>query len=247
MRVLCVIPARIGSTRLPEKPLQVIAGQPLIRHVVTRVLGFDFVDHVIVATDDGRVAEAVSHLPVEVVMTSREARCGTERVAEVAMIRPAEYVINIQGDEPFVSDKAVAGALELVEGGEALATAASGLVEDDLHNPNVTKVWMGPDGAALGFTRDLAGGPVDQGGGGVRVGRHIGVYAYRRDALLRWANMMPIAQETEQGLEQLRPMFYGERIAVALVGERTPPGIDTYEDLHVAERYMSALTEYERI
>ncbi len=161
------------------------------------------------------------------------------------MIRPATYVINIQGDEPFVSEQAVAGARGLGERGEALATAASGLVEEEMASPHVTKVWMTADGVALGFTRDMRGVP--SGEGGIRVGRHIGVYAYRRDALLRWAAMLPVPQETEVGLEQLRPMHYGERIAVALVGERTPPGIDTYEDLDSAERYMTGMPEYERI
>lgn len=234
MRVLCVIPARLGSTRLPDKPLQALDNRPLIRVVAERALEFGLFDRIVVATDHPRVADAVSQLPVEAVVTDGSFRCGTERVAAVARLdryRRAETVVNLQGDEPFVPREALAGALRLVSGGEELATAAARLAPADLDRPSATKVLV-RDGAAVRFTRS-GGGPDAEGGVWFR---HLGLYAYRPAALAGWAAASPVPDEIETGLEQLRPMARGKRIGVWTLDGEAPPGVDTPEDLMTARR-----------
>jgi 3-deoxy-manno-octulosonate cytidylyltransferase (CMP-KDO synthetase) len=232
MRVLCVIPARIGSTRIPNKPLQIVAGKPLVRWVVERALGFDCVDAVVLATDDGRIADTVRDLPVRAVMTSTAPVCGTERVAEV--VRMAEYrsfpfVLNLQGDEPGVPAALVEGVVNRVVTGDAIATAAAPVSAFETTDPNTVKVEIDADGYARVFSRSLASGDGP-------IYRHVGVYGFRRDALLRWADSARSPDEITESLEQLRPMALGERIGVHVVFEDVPRGIDTLEDIQSFEQ-----------
>ncbi len=232
MRVLCVIPARIGSTRIPNKPLQVVAGKPLVRWVVERALGFDCVDAVVLATDDRMIADTVRDLPAGAVMTSSAPVCGTERVAEV--VRMAEYrsfpfVINLQGDEPGVPAALVEGVVNRVVAGDAIATAAAPVFEHETTDRNVVKVEIDADGYARAFSRAPASGDGP-------LYRHVGVYGYRREALLRWAGAPRSPDEIAESLEQLRPMAHGERIGVHMVYEDVPRGIDTLEDIQSFEQ-----------
>lgn len=242
MRVLCVIPARVGSTRLPEKPLQPLWGQPLIRVVARQALDFEFFDHIVVATDDERVVRAVAELDVEPVLTSSRPRNGTERVAEVlrmSRFARAEVVVNLQGDEPCIPKAAVTGAVQRVWGGAGVGTAGAPLAEPERFSADVVKVFVDGAGDARGFSR-RPGVPAGV-GDDCAVLRHVGVYAYPPPVLARWVATPPVQGELGAGLEQLRPLSYGERIAVMALIEEVPPGIDTEEDLRVTERLGSQL------
>ncbi|MSR07485.1 MAG: 3-deoxy-manno-octulosonate cytidylyltransferase [Gemmatimonadetes bacterium] len=234
MHVLCVIPARLGSTRLPNKPLRLLAGEPLIRRVVQRVQELGLDARVVVATDSRRVAGAVQGLGVESVLTNHGHDSGTERVAEV--IQRPEYadfdlIVNVQGDEPFIPSEAVHGALARVVSGDAIGTAAAPLAPEHAMDPNCVKVLVDGDGHVLSFSRSLIPSSL----------HHIGVYVYRRDALLAWVGAEPVAEETKQGLEQLRPLALGMNIGVAVLDEAAPPGIDTDEDLKTAQAYLTGV------
>ncbi len=239
MRALCVIPARIGSTRLPNKPLQVIGGQPLVSFVTHRILQFKLFDHVVLATDSLEIRAAVEHLPVEVVMTSTRHRCGTERVAEVVANQPHQITVNVQGDEAFIGANAISGVIELLEAGANLVTAATDLTPNQRFDRHTTKVAVGTDGRAVGFDRSVNG----LAAGDEWVGRHVGIYGYQRDALLKWASAKQTTKEITLGLEQLRPISYGEPIHVARLEGTGITGIDTPLDLEAAESYMTGSTE----
>ncbi len=238
MRILCVIPARLGSRRLPHKPLQTSAKQPLIRLVAERARAFEFLERVVVATDDQRVADAVDGLDVDAVLLG-EFRSGTERVAAVARRREfeeAEIVVNLQADEPFIPAEAVSGAIAEVEAGAGVGTAGARLDPSALADPNTVKVFVGSAGRALAFSRNARPMPeVDE----ESVCHHMGVYAYRPATLQRWAAAAPVPEEIEQRLEQLRPLSYGEHIGVTTLDTLAPNGIDTPADLQRAREMIS--------
>lgn len=243
MRILGVIPARIASSRIPHKPLQAIADQPLIRLVAQRVLEFGCFDRVVVATDDRRVADAVGDLEIETVMTDSACRNGTERVAEVAAqprFAGTEVVVNVQGDEPFLPVEAVSGAVAALErdGGAGIGTVGGPLAEGALDDPHTVKVFVDDRRRAVGFSRGprLARGPWE-----AAVLHHVGVYAYRPASLARWAATDPVDSEVTEQLEQLRPLSYGEGIAVTALDRTAPPGIDTMADLERARAMMSVI------
>ncbi len=246
--MLGVIPARLGSERLPRKPLHRLAGRPLIEWVWRRVSAFDVLDACVVATDSEEVAAACRATGATVVLTSASHPSGTDRVAEVAA-RP-EYddvrvVVNVQGDEPFVDASHVAAAVALVEAGWAVGTVAAPLTTMAAYeDAAVVKVVRRPDGAALYFSRsaipyvrDRAPGP-DELASPVFL-RHVGLYAYAPDALARWVALPPSALERLEKLEQLRPLEAGIDIGVAVVAgaER---GVDTLEDARAAEARLLA-------
>lgn len=246
MRTLAVIPARLGATRLPRKPLRLLAGLPLVVRVWERVRAMEVADRCIVATDSAEVAEAVGGHGAEVILTRVDHPSGTDRVAEVAA-RPelAEFgaVVNVQGDEPFVSAAAVRGAVRLVTSGSfELGTAAVAAAPSVQPNPNVVKVVAADDGRAMYFSR--AAVPFlrerdDAALLGGRVWQHLGVYAYTRAALARWVALPPHPLEQIERLEQLRPLAAGMAMGVALIAEPLRGGIDTEEDLERANREWS--------
>ena len=245
--VLGVIPARLSSQRLPEKPLHSIAGRPLIEWVWRRVVGFHLFDAVVVATDSPRVAEAARAFGATVEMTRDDHPSGTDRVAEVA--RRAEYagygtIVNVQGDEPFVRRDHLQAAIALVrDGGWDAGTVATPIrTAEEWREPAVVKVVRADDGGALYFSRapvpfarDAEPGPEDFAAGAYL--RHVGVYSYRRDALLRWVALPEAALERIERLEQLRPLAGGIRIGVA-VGAPAEGGVDTPADAERAERIL---------
>ncbi|MEE8134380.1 MAG: 3-deoxy-manno-octulosonate cytidylyltransferase [Gemmatimonadales bacterium] len=241
---LCVIPARLGSNRLPSKPLRLLNGDPLIAVVAQRVSDLGIADTVVVATDDERIVDAVAPTGVEAIMTRRDHRNGTERVAEVAKLtrfEHAEVVINVQGDEPFISREAVAGAVGRVLSGDALGTAAMPLARRDVFDRNIVKAVVDEAGYALRFCRDVpASVPLSC---RPSVFHHLGVYAYRRSALLHWARLPATLGEIEERLEQLRPLSHGYRIGVAVVPSMTFSGIDTEEELQRAQSSARRLAE----
>ncbi len=249
MRVLAVIPARLGATRLPRKPLRLLAGLPLVVRVWQRVLELDIAATTIVATDSDEVARIAADHGVPVVMTDQAHTSGTERIAQVVRMnayRDYDAVVNVQGDEPFVSRQALLGALRLVTDGQhPIGTAAVLATPDILDDPNVVKVVAGDDGRALFFSR----APIpylrsrdDAELQRAYVWQHIGVYAYTPEALSRWVRLPANPLEQIERLEQLRPLAAGMSIGVALVDEPLRPGIDTEQDLERANREWSAFT-----
>lgn len=248
MTVLAVIPARLGATRLPRKPLRLLAGEPLVARVFERVQGLAVADHVVVATDHDEVAEACRVRDIPVVMTGGHHPSGTDRVAEVAAMPPfatAEVLLNVQGDEPFVSREALAGAVDVVRSGRAsIGTVAVAAPLDVLRRPDVVKVVRTDDGCALYFSRapiPYLRDPLDEPIQRSLIRQHVGVYAYTRAALAQWVGWPPHPLEQIERLEQLRPLAHGLPIGVADV-PAAEGGIDTEEDLERANARWSALS-----
>jgi 3-deoxy-manno-octulosonate cytidylyltransferase (CMP-KDO synthetase) len=249
MRALAVIPARLGATRLPRKPLRLLAGLPLVVRVWQRVTEIGVADRVVVATDSEEVAHAAREHGADVVMTGPSHPSGTDRVAEVAArpeFRDFDVIINVQGDEPFVSAQAVAGAAQLVSDSRfPLGTAAVLAAREVLSDPHVVKVVADDLGRAMYFSR--APIPFLQNDRDAETQRahawqHIGVYAYTADALRRWVALPVNPLEQIERLEQLRPLAAGMAMGVALVDEPVRPGIDTEQDLERANEHWTAFT-----
>jgi 3-deoxy-manno-octulosonate cytidylyltransferase (CMP-KDO synthetase) len=235
--VLGVIPARLGSTRLPRKPLLPLAGEPLILLVTRRIAELDICDRLVVATDAKEIATVVQRAGCEAVMTSPDHTSGTERVAEVVgkqAFSSFNFILNIQGDEPFVAPAAVQGALACLERGDPLGTAAGSLDPSLVNDPSRVKVVIDTQGRAVYFSR--APIPFDRDGTGeVVYHQHVGVYAYTRDALERWVRLPPVPEERWERLEQLRPLLNGIPMGVTVFDGPAAPGIDTPADLAWAE------------
>jgi 3-deoxy-manno-octulosonate cytidylyltransferase (CMP-KDO synthetase) len=238
MRTLAVIPARLGASRLPRKPLRLLAGLPLVVRVWQRVQALGAAERCVIATDSEEVLAAVQPYGAEAVLTSSRHPSGTDRVAEVAgrsEFRDFDTIVNVQGDEPFVSAEAVRGAVRQVTSGAfPLGTAAAVAAAAILDDPDTVKVVAADDGramyfsrAAVPFLRDVADAPLRSG----RVWQHIGVYAYAHEALQRWVALPPHPLELIERLEQLRPLAAGLAMGVALVAEAPRVGIDTDADL----------------
>ena len=249
MRTLAVIPARLGATRLPRKPLRLLAGLPLVVRVWQRVSEIGVADRVVIATDSDEVAAAAREHGAEVAMTHSSHPSGTDRVAEVAFraeFRDFGVVVNVQGDEPFVSAHAVAGAAGMVTSSRfPLGTAAVAAPVDVLRDPHVVKVVTGDDGHAMYFSRapiPFLQNERDADVQRTRVWQHIGVYAYTADALRQWVALPVHPLEQIERLEQLRPLAAGLAMGVALIDELVRPGIDTEQDLERANEQWSAFT-----
>jgi 3-deoxy-manno-octulosonate cytidylyltransferase (CMP-KDO synthetase) len=241
MRVLGVIPARLGSTRLPNKPLQQLAGEPLITRVVQRVLEHGLTDELVVATDSPRVAQVAEQAGVRAVLTLSSHQTGTDRVAEVAgraEFSAFDTVVNIQGDEPFLSREALAGALARIETGDEVGTAAAPLDAELAGDPSRVKVVTDARGRALYFSRSVI--PHQRDAGDSSDGlywQHLGIYSFTRAALARWITLPPSAAEQAERLEQLRALHNGMTIGVARLQQPALPGIDTADDLRRAEAH----------
>lgn len=240
-RVLVVVPARLGAERLPNKPIRLLAGKPLVAHVVANVVASGLTDQIVVATDAPAVAEAVRGAPCSVIMTGAHHLSGTSRVAEVAArmeFAGVDVVMNVQGDEPFLPHAAMAGALAQVEAGFDVGTAAVPLGEDAVAAPSLVKVAVGENNRALYFSRSPI--PYNRSGSPVRHWQHLGVYAYRPQTLARWMSLPRSPLEEAEKLEQLTPLAHGFTFGVALLSEPALPGIDTEEDLKLAEAHLGA-------
>lgn len=231
MNVLCVIPARYASTRLPGKPLKDIAGKPMICRVYERAAKAARVAEALVATDDERIYEAVLQHGGKAVMTRKDHPTGTDRLAEVAEKYPdVDLIINVQGDEPLI-EPALIDELAAAFDGDAdlqMATVCTEITDEvEAKNPNNVKVVMDKKGYALYFSRSLLPYPRHT---GTPVYKHIGIYAYKRDFLLQYAKMAETPLEHAESLEQLRALENGYRIKVIKTPYRFV-GVDTAEDL----------------
>ncbi|MBI1808328.1 MAG: 3-deoxy-manno-octulosonate cytidylyltransferase [Gemmatimonadetes bacterium] len=249
MSTLIVIPARLGATRLPGKPLRLLGGAPLIVRVWQRAQAMHVGDRVVVATDHPDVAAAARSAGAEVAMTRDDHASGTDRVAEVAN-RPAyaayDVIVNVQGDEPYIGADAVRGAAEMVESGRfPLGTAAATAGPEILADPAIVKVVTDDAGRALYFSRapiPFLRDSADRAQRDARLRQHLGVYAYRRDALNRWVSLPPHPLESIERLEQLRAIADGLAMGVATVAPVLGGGIDTEQDLADANARWSDAT-----
>jgi len=250
LKFVVAIPARYGATRLPGKPLRLIAGEPMVVHVARRALEAGALQ-VVVATDDERIAEAVRGQPLTVCMTRADHASGTDRLAECAEILqwpPERIVVNLQGDEPFAPAEGIREVARTLAASSApMATLAAPIV--DMHeyfDPNAVKVVRSEAGLALYFSRAPIPWQRDRfardrtlpASGALR---HIGIYAYRAGFLGRFARLAPGTLERLEALEQLRVLEAGHAIAVGLTPVPFPPGVDTEEDLARAEQRMRTL------
>ena len=243
-----VIPSRYASTRLPGKPLRLIAGKPMIQHVYERAqaaaqeLGFQ---SIIVATDDERIQQSCEAFGADVCMTSAQHETGSDRLAEVVEIKqwPDDtIVVNLQGDEPLTPIQSLKQVAEnLAKHPEAsLSTLSTGIdTEAEYNDPNVVKVVTDKQGLAMYFSRAPIPFQRDTGSAiNEYVQRHIGIYAYRAAYLKRFAKMEPCQIENIEKLEQLRAMWFGSRIHVAIAKEVSGHGVDTEEDLIAVEKIL---------
>jgi len=221
VKILGIIPARYGSARFPGKPLALIAGKPLLQHVIQRCQRAQSLAEIIVATDDTRIWEVAQNF-CRAEMTAMDHRSGTDRIAEVARNCPCDAVLNIQGDEPLIDPgmiDAVAGALAR----EEMSTAATLIEnEEEWANPNVVKVVVNAAGRALYFSRRTIPYVRDAATGAEQLAafpflKHVGLYGYRRQTLLRLVKFPVAPLEKAEKLEQLRALENGIAIAVVKV------------------------------
>ncbi len=243
MKVVAVIPARYAATRLPGKPLIAIAGKPLIQHVWERVRQAQSISEIVVATDDERIASAVKGFGGSAVMTRADHRSGTERVAEVALRGDGEIYVNIQGDEPLIQPAAIDAAVQILLDDEAVrvGTLATPMTSaKDVMDPNIVKVVVDFEDMALYFSRAPipwvrdAQGPVH-----ANHVKHLGIYVFRRDALLEFATFPHGELERIEQLEQLRWLENGFKIRVAQVSFDAV-SVDVPEDVARVEKLIQS-------
>ncbi|TXT23446.1 MAG: 3-deoxy-manno-octulosonate cytidylyltransferase (CMP-KDO synthetase) [Rhodocyclaceae bacterium] len=250
-----IIPARYGSTRLPAKALATLNGIPLIQHVYQQARKAAQLTDVVVATDDERIARVVEGFGGRAIMTDAHHRSGTDRVAEVARQRDEQVILNIQGDEPLIHPDQIDQVVKFLLDHRAvpMATVMTRLTRcDDAANPNVVKVVVDQDGYALYFSRSpipFTGSRVK--GQGSRDEqtpspftlhpspsyKHIGLYGYQREFLLRFPHLAPTPLEQAEQLEQLRALEHGYQIRVLETAHDTV-GVDTADDLKRAEQAL---------
>jgi 3-deoxy-manno-octulosonate cytidylyltransferase (CMP-KDO synthetase) len=237
-KVVGIIPARWGSTRFPGKALHGIAGKPLIRHVWERCVEADCFDQIVIATDDMRIAEVGFNFGAEIALTAADHPSGTDRVAEVARkLKKATIIVNVQGDEPLVDTSLLQRLVRKLADNRNLpiVTAATPIsLEDSLSEDNV-KVVMDRLGNALYFSRSCI--PFRRGANEVKTFKHLGIYGFRRKALLDFVRMSPGALEQAEQLEQLRALENGLKIRV-VVSEINSIGVDTPDDATEVERLI---------
>lgn len=238
-KVVGVIPARYGATRFPGKPLAMIAGRSLIARVHDRAARARSITEVVVATDDERILEHCREQGIAAMMTSDTHQSGTDRVGAVAQQRPAQAYVNIQCDEPLIPpealDELVDKALADDAGMATLVSPLDSTDRDTLNDPNVVKAAVGEDGYALYFSRFPI--PYPRSPEHARHYRHVGVYYFRRDALVRFIGLTPTTLELAEGLEQLRALEAGMRI-LAVSYPYAPIGVDVPGDVRRVEEIL---------
>ena len=250
MNVIAIIPARYGSTRLDGKPLLDIGGKPMVQWVYERAKKAKFIRDVMVATDDKRVMSAVERFGGKAVMTSSSHRSGTDRIAEAAGSLNADVIVNVQGDEPLIEPEMIDEAIKplLAESSLLISTLKTRIAnEEELKDPNVVKVVTDREGFAIYFSRLPIPYVRESSEFGVRSSelkatyyKHIGLYVYRKDFLLKFAKMKPTPLEDAEKLEQLRVLENGYKIKVVQT-KYNSVGVDTQEDLERVREIVSSM------
>jgi 3-deoxy-manno-octulosonate cytidylyltransferase (CMP-KDO synthetase) len=243
---LVVIPARLGSTRLPRKPLADIGGKPMVVRVAERAKQ-SLAQSVVVATDSAEIEAACTAHRIECLLTSPDHLTGTDRLAEVAQLLklPANaLLVNVQGDEPLIPPELINQVAQTLANNPqcAIATVAVPISDrSEIDNPSVVKVVLNRAGEALYFSRASIPFVRDaQSAQKIEHLRHLGIYAYRADFLQAYAKLEPAPPEQAEALEQLRALWNGYRIAVHIASEAPPAGVDTPEDLERVRKLLRA-------
>jgi 3-deoxy-manno-octulosonate cytidylyltransferase (CMP-KDO synthetase) len=237
-KVVGIIPARWASTRFPGKALHGIAGKPLVRHVWERCIEAACFDQIVVATDDMRIAEAAFNFGAEVAVTAAGHPTGTDRIAEVARkLKKASMILNIQGDEPLLDPVLLQQVVRKMKANPRIPifTAATPISDEESQSEHNVKVVIDRRGNALYFSRSRI--PFRRGDSDVATYKHLGIYGYRRKALLDFVRMSPGDLEKAEHLEQLRALENGMKIRV-VVSETNSIGVDTPEDAAEVERLI---------
>ena len=244
---LVVIPARLGSTRLPRKPLADIGGKPMVIRVAERAQQ-SLAQSVVVATDSTEIQAACDEHRIECLLTSADHPTGTDRIAEVAQLLklpPDALVVNVQGDEPLIPPELINQVAQTLADHSACAISTIAVpIEDDaeITNPNVVKVVLNRSGEAMYFSRAAIPFVRDPDTAGkIAHLRHLGIYAYRADFLQAYTRLDPAPPEQAEALEQLRALWNGFRIAVHTATEAPPAGVDTPEDLERVRKVLANL------
>lgn len=238
-----IIPARYGSSRLEGKPLIEVNGKPIIQWVYEKAQQAKLADMIIVATDDERIFNAVKAFGGEVEMTSADHKCGSDRIREVVEHHPEiSYIVNLQGDEPLIKPESIdAVARNVIEDDNAdISTLIRVLTkEEEINNPNQVKCVIDTNGYALYFSRSKI--PYERNTGAATFYGHLGIYGYKREALLKMTSLPQTPLEKTESLEQLRALENGMKIKTSIV-DFVPVGIDTKEDLEKFRQIISQQT-----
>lgn len=234
-----IIPARYGSSRLEGKPLIVVCGKPIIQWVYEKAQQAKLADIIIVATDDQRIYDAVKSFGGNVEMTSPEHKCGSDRIKEVVMRHPEiSYVVNLQGDEPLIKPESIDAVAKNVKEDKFadISTLIRKITPEEAENPNLVKCVVDNFGFAMYFSRSKI--PFERNVGKSDFYGHLGIYGYKRDALIRMTELPQSSCEMSESLEQLRALQNGMKIKTSVV-DFIPVGIDTIEDL---EKFKSIIS-----
>ena len=234
-----IIPARYGSSRLEGKPLIEVLGKPIIQWVYEKAQQSKLADIIIVATDDQRIYDAVKSFGGNVEMTSTEHKCGSDRIKEVVMRHPEiSYIVNLQGDEPLIKPESIDVVAKNVKEDKLadISTLIRKITPEEAENPNLVKCVVDNLGFAMYFSRSKI--PFERNVGKSDFYGHLGIYGYKRDALIRMTELPQSSCEMSESLEQLRALQNGMKIKTSVV-DFIPVGIDTIEDL---EKFKSIIS-----
>lgn len=226
-----IIPARYGSSRLEGKPLIEVCGKPIIQWVYEKAQQSKLADIIIVATDDKRIYDAVKAFGGNVEMTSSEHKCGSDRIKEVVMRHPEiSYIVNLQGDEPLIKPESIDEVAKNVKEDKFadISTLIRKITSEEAENPNLVKCVIDNFGFALYFSRSKI--PFERNKDKANFYGHLGIYGYKREALIKMTELPQSSYEQAESLEQLRALENGMRIKTSIV-DFVPVGIDTAEDL----------------
>ena len=237
-----MIPARYGATRFPAKLMQDLCGKPVIVHTYQRVADTNLFDQVYVVTDDDRIENAIHEVGGKVIRSQKEHNSGSDRLAEASKDLEVDIIVNVQGDEPFTDKENLQKVIDIFANDSQQNIAVASLMEritnsEDIANPNNVKVVVNKFNEALYFSRSVIPFPRDP-NTAVPYYKHIGIYAYRKDALQQFTQLPPSLLEETEKLEQLRYLENGFKIRLALTNIPTI-GIDTPEDLEKARKRLS--------
>jgi len=241
MKLIAMIPARYGATRFPAKLMQDLCGKPVIVHTYERVADTRLFDEVYVVTDDDRIEKAIREVGGKVIRSKKEHNSGSDRLAEASRDLDVDIIVNVQGDEPFTDKENLQKVIDIFAKDLTKSIAVASLMEritdpDDIANPNNVKVVVNKFGEALYFSRNIIPFPRDP-NTKVSYYKHIGIYAYRKEALQQFTELPPSLLEETEKLEQLRYLENGFKIRLALTNIPTI-GIDTPEDLERARKRL---------
>ncbi len=241
MKVIGIIPARYNSSRLPGKPLKDICGFPMIQHVYERTMEARLLDRVIVATDDNRIIDAVHDFGGEAMLTSVEHNSGSDRIAEIARNIDCDIVVNIQGDEPLIMPEIIDEITHelVIDTNLVMATGSYRIFGEEMYiNPNVVKVVCDENSDAMFFSRSLIPYPRDK--ESFEAYEHIGIYAYRKDFLMKYITFEDTPLSKTESLEQLKVMEKGYKIRVVNTKfNYNALSVDTQEDLDMVIKIVN--------